>query len=131
MLNHSASLAMSTSVLKALPGKLDIKIHSISILYLPGPSENVEILGLHPQFLISFSGPGPKVVKLFPCSTQLGMKFILLINVKMPTIVVILAFISMINTTSKRLKARNFFICWYFSFLEQSKFRAQLSMKIV
>ena len=33
MLNHSASLAMSTSVLKALSGKLDIKIHSPSILY--------------------------------------------------------------------------------------------------
>ena len=30
----SANLAMSTSVLKALPGKLDIKRHSPSILYL-------------------------------------------------------------------------------------------------
>ena len=29
-----SSLAMSTSVLKALPGKLDIKRHSPSILYL-------------------------------------------------------------------------------------------------
>ena len=34
MLNHSASLVMSTSVLKALPGKLDIKRHSSSILYI-------------------------------------------------------------------------------------------------
>ena len=34
MLNRSASLAMSTSILKALPGKLDIKRHSPSILYL-------------------------------------------------------------------------------------------------
>ena len=34
MLNRSASLAMSTCVLKALPGKLDIKRHSPSILYL-------------------------------------------------------------------------------------------------
>ena len=34
MLNRSASLAMSTSVLKALPGKLDIKRHSPNILYL-------------------------------------------------------------------------------------------------
>ena len=33
MLNHSASLAMSTCVLKALPGKLDIKRHSPSNLY--------------------------------------------------------------------------------------------------
>ena len=34
ILNRSSSLAMSTSVLKALPGKLDIKRHSPSILYL-------------------------------------------------------------------------------------------------
>ena len=34
MLNRSASLAMSTRVLKALPGKLDIKRHSPSILFL-------------------------------------------------------------------------------------------------
>ena len=59
-------------------------------------------------------------------ATQLSTKFILLINVKMPTIVGILTFISMINT-SERLKARNFFICRYFSFYEQLKFRAQLS----
>ena len=72
-------------------------------------------------------GPGPEVIKLFLCSTQLSTKFILLINVKMPTIVGILTFISMINTTSERLKARKFFICRYFSFYEQLKFRAQLS----
>ena len=30
----SASLLMSTSILKALPGKLDIKRHSPSILYI-------------------------------------------------------------------------------------------------
>ena len=34
MLNRSASLPMSLSVLKALPGKLDIKRHLPSILYL-------------------------------------------------------------------------------------------------
>ena len=34
MLNRSASLAMSTSVLEALSGKLDIKRHSLSILYI-------------------------------------------------------------------------------------------------
>ena len=55
------------------------------------------------------------------------MKFILLINVKMPTIVGILTFICMINTTSERLKARNFIICRYFSFYKQLKFCAQLS----
>ena len=34
MLNRSASLTMSTSVLKDLPVKLDIKRHSPSILYI-------------------------------------------------------------------------------------------------
>ena len=68
-----------------------------------------------------------EVIKLFSCSTQLSMKFILIINVKMPIIVGILTFISMINTTSEGLKARNFLNCRYFSFYGQLKFRAQLS----
>ena len=68
----------------------------------------------------------PEVIKLFSYSIQLSTKFILLINAKMPTIVGILTFISMINTTSERLKAWDFFNCRYFSFYEQLKFRAQL-----
>ena len=67
------------------------------------------------------SGPGSKVIKLFSCSTQLSTKFqlliklkyrqikkflalslsdvvfIMLINVKMPTVVGILTFMSRIN----------------------------------
>ena len=70
---------------------------------------------------------GPEVIKLFSCSTQLSTKFILLINVKMPTIVGILTFISMIDTPSEGLKARNFLMCLYFRFYMQLKFRAQLS----
>ena len=35
---------------------------------------------------------GPVVIKQFSCSTQLSTKFVLLINVKMPTIVGILTF---------------------------------------
>ena len=38
--------------------------------------------------------PGPEVIKLFSCSTQLSMKFSPLINVKMPTIVGILTCMS-------------------------------------
>ena len=74
-------------------------------------------------FIRGYSLPtsGPEVIKLFSYSTELSTKFILLINVKMPTIVGILTFISSINTTSERLKAINFFICWYFSFYEQLK----------
>ena len=41
-----------------------------------------------------------EVIKTVSCSTELSTKFIILINVKMPTIVGILTFISMINTTS-------------------------------
>ena len=55
------------------------------------------------------------------------MKSILLIIVKMPTIVGILTFISVINATAERLKARHLFICQYISFYEQLKFGAQLS----
>ena len=40
------------------------------------------------------AGPGPEVIKHFSCSTQLSMKFFLLINVKMPRIVGILTFMS-------------------------------------
>ena len=41
--------------------------------------------------------PDPEIINLFSCSTKLRLKFILLINVKMPTIVAILTFISRIN----------------------------------
>ena len=43
------------------------------------------------------NSPGPKVIKLLSYSTQLSMKFILLINVKMPTIVIFKTFISIVN----------------------------------
>ena len=47
----------------------------------------------------------PQGYKTFLCSTQLSTKFIML------TIVGVLTFISMLNTSSERFKARNFFIC--------------------
>ena len=49
----------------------------------------------------------------FSYATQLSMKLILLINVKIPTIVGVLAFISRINiTTSQCFKAGKIFICF-------------------
>ena len=54
---------------------------------------------------------GPEVIKLSMLNS---------------TIVGILTFTSMINTTSERLKARNFF-CRYFSFYGQLKSGAHLS----
>ena len=56
--------------------------------------------------------------------------FTMLINVKMPTNVGILTFISMINTISESLKARIFIQSLHHSTIyEQDKFHAQLSMK--
>ena len=52
-------------------------------------------------------------IKLFSYSTQLSTKFILLINVKMPTIVGILTFINMINTIFERLKATGWVVMWF------------------
>ena len=79
-------------------------------------------------FVVSLKN-SPRGYKTFPCSTNLSTEFILLIHVtvKMPTIVGILTFISMINKTSERLKAKYFLMCRYFSFYEQFKVCAQLS----
>ena len=62
-------------------------------------------------------------------STQLSMKFILLINVKMSPIGGILTFISMINTTSEGLKVRNVFIFQNFGVHDHLKFISQLSVE--
>ena len=55
-------------------------------------------LALFPIKLLFFelkgTWPGPEVIKLFSCSTQLSMKFSPLIYVKMPTIVGILTCMS-------------------------------------
>ena len=51
----------------------------------------------------------------------------MLINVKMPTVVGILTFISMINTTFENLKARKVCSFQHFRFKEQLKFHTQLS----
>ena len=56
--------------------------------------------------------PSPEVINLFSCSAPMSMKCIMLINVKMPTIVSILTFISI-------LKARKVFIFQYIRFYEQ------------
>ena len=48
----------------------------------------------------------PRGYKTFLYSSQLSMKFIMLINVKIPTIVGILTFINMIIILYESLKAR-------------------------
>ena len=71
--------------------------------------------------------PGPKVIKLFSCSAQLRLKFILLIKVKMPTIVGILTFISRIDYRLLCSKPSISIYLGYFGIYEQLKFHAQLS----
>ena len=63
-----------------------------------------------------------EVIKKFMLKSTLSTKFILLTNVKMPTAVGILTFISRINTTSESLKERKIP-----SFYEHLKFHAHLS----
>ena len=70
------------------------------------------------------------VFYIFTCSTQVSMKFILLINVKMPTIVGILTFISRINTTPESFKSRNAFIFQGFNFYELLKSQKTLQNAI-
>ena len=61
--------------------------------------QNIYDDALFQYFLFLFQSLylGPKVIKLFSCSTQLSMKFSLLINMKMPTIVGIFIFVSREN----------------------------------
>ena len=40
-----------------------------------------------PSVICHFAIPGPELITLVSCSTQLSMKSVMLINVKMPTIV--------------------------------------------
>ena len=77
--------------------------------------------------LLSTFEPGPEVIKLFSSSAQLRLKFILLINIKMPTIVGILTFISRINYQILRYEPEFSTNFDYFSIYEQLKFHAQLS----
>ena len=60
-----------------------------------------------------------------------GVKFILLKNLKMPTYVGILTFISRINTTSEYFKQQKVFIFQYFSFYQavENSCTVELSMK--
>ena len=71
--------------------------------------------------------PGPEVIKLFSYSTQLSMNFFLLINIKMPSIVGILIFISRINFMLSSVVQEESFNGWYLIFSRQKKFHSQLS----
>ena len=66
--------------------------------------------------------PGPEVIKLFSCSTQLSMKFLLLINLKLLTI----ANSFLLNIAEHEIfsanKYENANYCWHFHIYLQRKF---------
>ena len=72
---------------------------------------------------------GPAVIKPSTLNSN-KLEIFMFINVKMPTIVDILTFISKIKTTSDRLKARTTFIFHHFTFYEQLKFHTQLRLSM-
>ena len=68
---------------------------------------------------VSISSPGPEVIKLFSCSTQLSSKFQLLIKTKIPTNEEVSCFKSLrcfIYHANKCQNANNF---WHFIIYEQ------------
>ena len=72
------------------------------------------------QFLVlqlkwcSVCGPGPEVIKLFSCSTQLSMKFVLLINLKLLAIEksFLLNIAEHENFSANKYENANY--CWHF-----------------
>ena len=74
-------------------------------------------MGLHQER----TNPWPQGYNLFSCSAQLRLKFILLINVKMPTIVGILTFMSRINYRLWRSKPEILIYLGYFVISDQFK----------
>ena len=71
--------------------------------------------------------PGLEVMKLSSCSTQLSMKFFMLINIKMPTVVGILTFMSGKNSILCLSEPEKSQSSEYFYTYEHLKFHAQLS----
>ena len=70
---------------------------------------------------------GPKVIKLFSCSSQMSTKFQLVIKTKIPTNEEVYCFKSLrccIYPADKCLNAND---CWHFNIYEQDKICAQLS----
>ena len=71
--------------------------------------------------------PGPEVRKLFSCSTQLSMKFVLFINLKILTKVLNFFHAQLSWASSAELSMKKVLFFWYFYLYDQVKFHAQLS----
>ena len=71
--------------------------------------------------------PGPEVRKLFSCSTQLSMKFVLFINLKILTKVLNFFHAQLSWASSAELSMKKVLFFWYFYLYDQVKFHAELS----
>ena len=71
--------------------------HKVPRVGIEPMTSYMETFALPPCLALPMDQSGLEVIKLFSSSAQLRLKFILLINVKMPTIVGILTFMSRIN----------------------------------
>ena len=70
---------------------------------------------------------GSEVIKLFSCSTQLSMKFQLLIKTEIPTNENVSCFKSLRCCIYHANKCKNANDCRHFNIYEQDKFHSQLS----
>ena len=72
-------------------------------------------------------GSDSEVIKHFSCSTQLSMRFFLLVNVKMPTVVGFLTCMSRKSSILDLLRLKNAEFLDIFYTYEHLKFHAQQS----
>ena len=73
------------------------------------------------------AAPSPEVIKLFSCSTQLNMKFVLLINLKLLTIAMFFLLNIAEHENFSVNKYENANNSWHFHIYKQKKFHAQPS----
>ena len=96
-------------------------------IFLSGSSSNVPKDTLFT--LVINRIPGPEVIKLFSCSTQLSLKFVQLINLKLQTLVHVNSFLLNIaeheNFSANKYENANY--CWHFHIYKQRKFHALLT----
>ena len=71
--------------------------------------------------------PDPEVIKLFSCSTELSMKLVLLIKLKLLTITNSFLLNIAEHETFSTNKYENANYIWHFHIYKQRKFHAQLS----
>ena len=77
------------------------------------------------SYLLLIRSPGPEIIKLFSCTSQLSIKFQLLIKTKTLTNEGVSCFKSLRSGIHHANKCQN--SCWHFNIYEQDTFSAQLS----